>query len=324
MRALVTGGCGFIASDLTRLLAKRGDSVCVIDSLTYAGSLDAIEGVGAQLVKVNVTSPEARAAVFDWRPDIIFHAAAESHVDRSIASYRPFIETNVNGTWNLLEACRELRPKPLFIYISTDEVYGSLPHPLRADETFPLAPANPYAVSKTAAEHAVRAAANTWGQPYIITRSCNNFGPRQHPEKLIPGVARAILADEPVQLHGRGEAIREWIYVRDHTVALALLAARGTPCSTYNITTGWSLSCNEVADAVASTLARPMTVTYVPDRPGNDARYAMSASRLYGLGWQPSETFNSALRRTLDWYAAHTDWLADKDTSANFPSAQTA
>lgn len=316
MRALVTGGFGFIASELTERLIARGETVMVMDSMTYAADPANLATVEGQFehVQLEVQDPAAGHIIRQFKPDVIFHAAAESHVDRSIQSYYKFTETNLNGTWNLLEACRDIQPHPLMFYVSTDEVYGSIQLG-RADEDSPLNPSNPYSVTKAASEHAVRAGWNTWRIPYLITRSCNNYGPRQHPEKLIPRIITSLLSGQPIPLHGDGRNVREWIHVSDNVSAMLTVLDKGSLGCTYNITSGVSATNLEIIGRLAESIG-PANILHVPDRPGNDYRYAMTSSRLHELGWSTSTSLADGLRQTADWYRNTRKWWGNKADNA--------
>lgn len=293
----------------------------MVDSLTYAAdtsNLADCEGKFEHFL-CGVESPDIHPLLAHFKPDVIFHAAAESHVDRSLVSYRSFVETNITGTFNLLEACHLHVPKCRLLYVSTDEVYGSLEEG-RATEGTALNPSNPYSVSKSAAEQAVRAAAHTWGIPFTIARSCNNFGPRQHPEKLIPHAITQLLSGQPIQLHGNGLNIREWLYVADNVRALILVADVGVIGETYNITSAWSLSNRQVVELIANKLGVIPKIEIVNDRPGNDLRYAMTSAKLRLLGWKPEETLDSALDKTISWYEKSRMWWSNKLTPQSKPA----
>lgn len=314
-RVLVTGGFGFIASELVRQLVNDAHNVAVVDSMTYAAdtsNLADCEGKFEHFL-CGVESPDIHPLLAHFKPEIIFHAAAESHVDRSLASYRSFVDTNITGTFNLVEACRVHSPSTKFVYVSTDEVYGSLPEG-RASEGSILNPSNPYSVSKSAAESAVRAAAHTWGLPFLITRACNNYGPNQHPEKLIPHSITSLLSGDPIHLHGDGKNVREWIYVGDCARAIIRVAEQGSLGETYNITTGYSLTNRQVIEEIAAKLNTPANFLNVPDRPGNDLRYAMTSAKLRLLGWRPEETFSTGLDKTISWYEKSKMWWRHKLT----------
>lgn len=320
MRILVTGGFGFIASELVRQLVARGDKVATIDPLTYAASEDNLEDVAVEHFLCGVEEDSARAVIDNFKPEVIFHAAAESHVDRSISSYRAFVDTNITGTFNLLEGCRLHAPHALFVYVSTDEVYGSLSEG-RANEGSLVRPCNPYSVSKAAAENAIVAAGHTWGLRHIITRSCNNYGPRQHPEKLLPRTVTCLLSGQPVPVHGDGTNIREWIYVVDNCRALIIAADKGVPGEVYNITTGVARTNHQLVTEVATKMGTVPNIDYIPNRPGNDLRYAMTNSKLQLLGWKPEESLSSGLDKTISWYEKSRMWWSRKLTKPSSPAA---
>lgn len=317
-RVLVTGGFGFIASELVRQLVDRGDTVAVVDPLTYAADEDNLADCMGKFEHFvcGVEAPDVHPMLAYFKPEVLFHAAAESHVDRSLTSYRSFVETNITGTFNLVEAVRQHAPTCKFVYVSTDEVYGSLPEG-RASEGQQLNPCNPYSVSKCSAEQIVRASSHTWGLQAIVTRSCNNFGPRQHPEKLMPHAITRLLTGEPIHLHGAGANIREWIYVSDNVRAMLAAADQGVQGETYNITTTWDLTNLQLVHLLANKLGVVPRVEHVPDRPGNDLRYAMTSAKLRLLGWRPEETLDSALDKTLLWYERNKTWWSSKLTRSS-------
>ena len=337
---LVTGGAGFIGSNFVLdWLQSSQDStrpLINVDCLTYAGNLKNLEGVA--------THPGytfARADICDHarmdellakhQPRAIVHFAAESHVDRSILGPEAFVETNVRGTFVLLEAARAYwnrlseqdRAAFRFLHVSTDEVYGSL----RAEdpafcETTPYAPNSPYSATKAASDHMVRAYFHTYGLPAIITNCSNNYGPYHFPEKLIPLVITHALEGKPLPIYGDGLNVRDWLYVGDHCAALRLVLERGRPGETYNVGGGNERSNREVVETICEILdeLRPgsqhcphkQLIRFVKDRPGHDRRYAIDATKLEReLGWRPRETFSTGLRKTVEWYLDHPAWIAD-------------
>ncbi len=332
MRLLVTGGAGFIGSALIRhLLTTSRHQVLNLDALTYAGNLDSLAPVadhpGYRFVHADIRDRRALAGTFaDFRPEAVIHQAAESHVDRSIDGPLPFIQTNVEGTGTLLEVTREYwsqlappaRADFRFHHVSTDEVFGSLGKSGRFSEESPYAPRSPYAASKAASDHLVRAWHETYGLPTLITNCSNNYGPCQFPEKLIPLMIRKALRGEALPVYGDGSNIRDWLFVDDHARALVTVLERGRPGETYNIGGDSERSNLEVVEAVCAGLdvRRPRAagshralITFVADRPGHDWRYAIDAGKLRrDLGWQPLETFASGLDRTLDWYLTNEEW----------------
>ncbi|TKI03899.1 dTDP-glucose 4,6-dehydratase [Martelella alba] len=334
-RILITGGAGFIGSALVRLIiTATPDSVMVADKLTYAGNLDSLSPVSTHrryaFRRLDICDgPALRQTLEDYRPDCIMHLAAESHVDRSIDGPADFIRTNIDGTYRLLEAARRYwqsldapqQGRFRLHHISTDEVYGDL-----ADtgglfsETTPYAPSSPYSASKAASDHLVRAWHRTYGLPVLITNCSNNYGPYQFPEKLIPLVILNALAGKPLPVYGDGMQIRDWLYVEDHARALYQVVVSGKIGETYNIGGGNERKNIEVAQTLCALLdelaPRPIGVTsysdriaFVADRPGHDRRYAIDAGKIQReLGWQPEETFDSGLRKTVQWYLSHEAW----------------
>jgi len=331
---LVTGGAGFVGSALIRQLIDETDSTVInVDSLTYAGNLESLAGARQHpqhiFERVDIREREALDRLFgEHRPDAVVHLAAETHVDRSIDAPTPFIESNVVGTYNLLEAARaywnELEPEASetfrFQHVSTDEVYGDLglEDPAFTEES-PYAPSSPYAASKAAADHLVRAWHRTYGLPVLITHSSNNYGPYQFPEKLIPLMICNALEDKPLPVYGNGEHIREWLHVDDHARALRRALETGTPGHSYNIGGQGGLTNLEVVEAICSILDRlapraagsyAELVRFVTDRPGHDRRYAVDDAHIRTeLGWQPQERFQAGLTKTVQWYLDHPEWV---------------
>lgn len=317
MAIFVTGGAGFIGSAFIRAWVKRHPAETVInfDKLTYAGNLDNVAAAADhptyRFVRGDVCDAEAlRAAVPDGC-DAIVHFAAESHVDRSILSAREFITTNVLGTQVLLDVAREKGVKR-FLHISTDEVGGSLPDGRFFAEDSPLAPSSPYAASKAAAEHLVRAAAHTFGLDAVITRTSNNYGPYQFPEKLIPLALTNALEDRPIPVYGDGRQVRDWIHVDDHCAALQVVLEKGRPGATYHIGGRSPLENRTVLTMLLELLGKPTSLlTEVADRLGHDRRYAVDCSKIEReLGWRPQIPFAEGLAQTIAWYRAHGDWVA--------------
>jgi dTDP-glucose 4,6-dehydratase len=315
-KLFVTGGAGFIASAFVRLALE--DPACEIvnfDALTYAGNLDNLEGldpVRHRFVHGDIADRGAVLAALDEGTDAILNFAAESHVDRSIESVDPFLRTNVIGTQVLLDAARA-KDVGRFVHISTDEVMGSLPED---DESYfteesVFAPNSPYAASKAAAEHLVRAAHHTFGLNTLITRCGNNYGPRQFPEKFLPLALANAVHDEPIPLYGDGQNVRDWIYVDDHCRAVLLALEKGKPGATYNIGARNERRNIEVAKSVLNALGKPHSlIRFVKDRPGHDRRYAIDPARAETeLGWRPRETWESGLEKTIDWYQQNRVWL---------------
>ena len=338
MRILVTGGAGFIGSALIRhLLGDSEHQVLNLDKLTYAGNLESLAGVADspryQFVQADIGDRAAvGAALAQFQPDAIMHLAAESHVDRSIDAPAAFIQTNIVGTYSLLEACRAYwsglpegrRQRFRFHHVSTDEVYGDLPGGAAPfSETTAYAPSSPYSASKAAADHLVRAWQRTYGLPVLLSNCSNNYGPCQFPEKLIPLVILNALAGKPLPIYGNGQQLRDWLYVEDHVRALVQVLTRGQVGETYNIGGHNELKNLDVVQGICAMLdelaPRPANrgqarsykelITFVQDRPGHDQRYAIDAGKLEReLGWVPQESFGSGLRKTLHWYLANLDW----------------
>jgi dTDP-glucose 4,6-dehydratase len=320
---LVTGGAGFIGSNFVlSTIAATGEAIVNLDKLTYAGSLRNLEALRGDTRHVFVKGdicdrPLVRRLLAEHRPRAIVHFAAESHVDRSISGPAPFVETNVVGTFCLLEEARaywkEAADGFRFVHISTDEVYGSLgPDDPAFTESTPFAPNSPYAASKAAADHMVRAYHHTYGLPTLTTNCSNNYGPFQFPEKLIPLMIQQALAGKPLPVYGDGRNVRDWLYVADHCEAVRAVLERGRPGETYNIGGNSEKMNIDLVNTLCALLdeLRPRSqgrygelVSFVRDRPGHDRRYAIDASKVRReLGWQPAETFESGLRKTVQWY----------------------
>lgn len=330
----ITGGAGFIGSHLVRhVLYSREDwYVHTIDALTYAGNLanlsDVLSHPRHTFHKIDIADRDAVEQVWaQTQPEMILHLAAESHVDRSILSPMDFVHTNVIGTITLLEAARHHwkgRTDVLFYQVSTDEVYGSLPEGGFFTEASPYDPRSPYSASKAAADHFVRAYGHTYGIPYLISNCGNNYGPYQFPEKLIPLTITHLIERKPIPVYGTGQNVRDWIYVEDHARAIALLAERGKRGHTYLIGAKnprpnlevVRLLC-DIYDELTGSQGSQALITFVKDRPGHDFRYAIEPSpHLYEVGWQPEVSFTEGLRRTVQWYLAHTEWLTAVRTGA--------
>jgi dTDP-glucose 4,6-dehydratase len=311
-RYLVTGGAGFIGSNFIRYLSKHEPTATVtnLDLLTYAG-VEATAGEldelpGHELVRGDILDTDLVEKLMIDR-DVVVHFAAESHVDRSIEGPAVFLETNVVGTGSLLEAARRQKVG-LFIHVSTDEVYGSVPGP-SASEDGPLRPSSPYSASKAGADMVALAYAATYDCPVVVTRCTNNYGPYQHPEKLIPLFVTNLLDGGRVPLYGTGENQRDWLFVEDHCAALHLLVDHGDPGEIYNIGADAQLSNIEVTRRILTILGMDEAwIEPVPDRPGHDLRYAVDSSKLRALGWEPAHSFDEHLDATVDWYRAREDW----------------
>jgi dTDP-glucose 4,6-dehydratase len=313
----ITGGAGFIGSAFIKLALEQNPTceITNFDALTYAGNPDNLEGLDQsryRFVRGDICEPEAVLSALDEGTDAIINFAAESHVDRSIASAGEFLRTNIIGTQVLLDAARERKVRR-FIHISTDEVMGALPDDDQAffTEASPYAPNSPYAASKAAAEHFVRAAHHTFGLDTVITRCGNNYGPRQFPEKLIPLIISNALHDEPVPIYGDGLYTRDWIYVEDHCRAIQLGLEKGLPGAIYNIGARNERRNIEVVEAILKALGKPLSlIRYVKDRPGHDRRYAIDPSKVEEeLNWRPQETWESGLEKTIRWYEQNQTWI---------------
>lgn len=333
MRIFVTGGAGFIGSALVRhLIENSGHEVLNFDKLTYAGTLSTVERVAGsdryRFVRGDICDAEAvRAAIAGFRPHIITHLAAESHVDRSIDGPGAFVQTNLVGTFVMLSEARaywqdlagDTRDAFRFHHISTDEVYGSLGEDGLFTEDTPYDPRSPYSASKAGSDHLVSAWGHTYGLPVLITNCSNNYGPYHFPEKLIPLMIAKALDGEPLPVYGKGDQVRDWLYVEDHVRALQAVFERGVTGRTYNVG-GFNEKQNiEVVHTICTILDRlhPRTdgkpyaeqIASVADRPGHDKRYAIDASRIESeLGWQPQETFKSGIEKTVRWYLDNEAW----------------
>lgn len=331
MRVLVTGGAGFIGSALVRyLVLEAGCHVLNFDKLTYAGNLcnlTLVEGrSGYRFVKADICDRAAVAEVFEtFQPDQVIHLAAESHVDRSIDAAADFIQTNVIGTFTLLEGARQYwnglngraRQDFRFLHVSTDEVFGSLGEHGLFSETTPYNPSSPYSASKASSDHLARAWHRTYGLPVVLSNCSNNYGPYHFPEKLIPLNILNALEGRSLPVYGDGSNIRDWLYVDDHARALHLICTRGRPGASYNVGGRNERKNIEVVRGICAILdeLRPQhaphgrLITFVSDRPGHDHRYAIDASKLEReLGWMAQETFDSGLRKTVEWYLSNEAW----------------
>ena len=332
-RIIVTGGAGFIGSAVVRMLIRETPhEVCVVDKLTYAGNPESLAEVSGspryRFEKVDICDRAELDRVFrDFRPDAVMHLAAETHVDRSIDDPGEFIRSNIFGTYTLLETARHYfgtlsadgKKAFRFHHISTDEVYGDLKGPEDFfRETTSYAPSSPYSASKASSDHLVRAWRRTFGLPTMVTNCSNNYGPYHFPEKLIPLVILHALAGKPLPVYGNGAQIRDWLYVEDHARALIRVVTEGVPGETYNIGGHNEKKNIEVVETICSLLdelsprsdGKPYReqITFVADRPGHDLRYAIDASKIgRELGWKPCETFESGLRKTVQWYLDNRD-----------------
>jgi len=330
MRVIVTGGAGFIGSALVRyLVLEKGYDVLTIDALTYAGceaSLKVVDNKpNHRFLKANICDGAAMAAaIADFAPDRIMHLAAESHVDRSITGAADFIQTNMVGTFTLLEAARaywnglegQAKQDFRFLHVSTDEVYGSLGEEGLFAETTPYDPSSPYSASKAASDHLAKAWQRTYGLPVVVSNCSNNYGPYHFPEKLIPLTILNALAGRALPVYGKGENIRDWLYVDDHARALDLIIEKGRPGETYNVGGRNERRnidvvrriCAVLDELVPGDAPRESLIAFVTDRPGHDARYAIDATRLETeLGWRARENFDSGIEKTVRWYLDN-DW----------------
>ncbi|AFY94245.1 dTDP-glucose 4,6-dehydratase [Chamaesiphon minutus] len=331
---LVTGGAGFIGSNFVSLAIDSTDLTIVnLDKLTYAGNLATVEQFANNDRQIFVKGDIGDRQLIDkllaqYQPQAIVNFAAETHVDRSIDGPASFIETNINGTFNLLECARQYwreladaaRSEFRFLHISTDEVFGSLgPNDPAFTELTPYTPNSPYSASKASSDHLVRSYFHTYGLPTLITNCSNNYGPYQFPEKLIPLMILNALAGKPLPIYGDGQNVRDWLYVRDHCSAIALVLAKGTPGETYNVGGNaerdnlWLVDrlCTILDELLPTSPHCPhkQLVEFVRDRPGHDRRYAIDFTKLNTeLGWQPTEDIDSGLRRTVQWYIDNQDW----------------
>ena len=330
MKLLVTGGAGFIGSAVVRLAVARGYNVVNLDALTYAACIDNIVSVSNsplhKFEHADICDSAAIARIFtEHLPDAVMHLAAESHVDRSIDGPGAFMETNITGTYNMLEAARahwieQGRPESFrFHHISTDEVFGSLPDDpeVKFTEETPYDPRSPYSASKAASDHLVRAWHETYGLPVVLSNCSNNYGPYHFPEKLVPVIILNALAGKPLPIYGNGSNVRDWLYVEDHADALLTVLSNGEIGRSYNIGGENERSNLELVRSLCKILdelhpaERPYAelITYVADRPGHDARYSIDPSRIRDeLGWQPSVTVEEGLRRTVQWYLDNEEW----------------
>lgn len=341
VKILVTGGAGFIGSAVVRHITNNTpDSVINVDKLTYAGNLESLAEVSGNdrytFVQADICDRNALDKIFaEHQPDAVMHLAAESHVDRSITGPAEFIETNIVGTYTLLEAARaywsqmteERKTNFRLHHISTDEVYGDLPHPdeCQDGEVLPLftettsyAPSSPYSASKASSDHLVRAWQRTYGLPCIVTNCSNNYGPYHFPEKLIPLVILNALEGKNLPVYGKGDQIRDWLYVEDHARALYTVVTKGMLGETYNIgghNEKKNLDvvltiCDLLDELVPKNTSYREQITYVADRPGHDRRYAIDASKISNdLNWKPEETFESGIRKTVAWYLTNQQWV---------------
>lgn len=341
MKILVTGGAGFIGSAVVRHLIRQTEhSVVNLDKLTYAATLDALEDCGQSdrytLEQADICDAGALARIFDQhQPDAVLHLAAESHVDRSIDGPEDFIQTNIVGTFRLLQAARshyeglsgEKRDAFRFHHVSTDEVFGALSptDPAFTEET-PYQPNSPYSASKASSDHLVRAWGETFGLPVVSSNCSNNYGPWQYPEKLIPVLIMKARDLQPLPIYGKGDNVRDWLFVDDHASALAAILERGRLGESYNVGGNAERTNLDVVEAVCAVMdeARPENaphnrlISYVTDRPGHDFRYAINASKIKAeLGWEPAHRFDAGIAETVRWYLDHEEWWRSLQQSSD-------
>ncbi len=327
-KILITGGAGFIGSHVVRLFVNKYTDTDIynLDKLSYAGNLENLKDIETKknyhFIKGDITNANFINDLFKTHSfQGVVHLAAESHVDRSIKNPNEFVETNITGTVNLLNAFRKYKPQDatVFYHVSTDEVYGSLGKTGLFTETTPYDPKSPYSASKAASDHLVRAYGHTYGMSYIISNCSNNYGPNQFPEKLIPLVINNIKNMKPIPVYGKGDNVRDWLYVEDHAAAIELLYRKGEKQNTYNIggNNEWTnidlikVICREADKKLGREAgSSEKLITFVTDRAGHDKRYAIDASKIHNkLGWKPSVKFEQGIIKTLDWYLNNEDWL---------------
>jgi dTDP-glucose 4,6-dehydratase len=331
MRVVVTGGAGFIGSAVCRhFLLNLGHEVIVLDKLTYAGNLASLAPVASRpgyvFEKLDICEARGVARIFNkYQPDAVIHLAVESHVDRSISGSRVFVQTNVVGTFTLLEVARAYlhaykgacKENFRFVHVSTDEVYGSLGEFGLFTEKSPYDPSSPYSATKAASDHIAKAWHRTYGIPVIVSNCSNNYGPYQFPEKLIPLTVLNALEGLPLPVYGNGSNIRDWLYVDDHARALGIILEKGSPGMTYNVGGRNERRNIDVVNQICACMDQQLSsqgrhgrlITYVADRPGHDQRYAIDASKLETeLGWRAQETFETGIQKTVRWYLENTDW----------------
>ena len=331
MKIIVTGGAGFIGANFLNLFVPRfpEHQFINLDKLTYAANLESLRGIESlpnyALQRIDINDAAAVDEIFEATdPDLVVHFAAESHVDRSIHGPREFIRTNIEGTFNLLEACRKHWPSGdgrLFHHVSTDEVYGSLGETGAFSETTAYDPSSPYSASKAASDHIVRAYHRTYGLPIKVTNCSNNYGPMQFPEKLIPLMVLNALERKPLPIYGRGLNVRDWLYVTDHCEAIWTVIERGRIGRTYNVGGNSEkrnidvvdLLCHIIAEETGSDPSELLALKeFVADRPGHDLRYAIDATRIREeCEWEPKETFDTGIRKTVRWYLSNQSWVDD-------------
>ncbi|MEP7365873.1 MAG: dTDP-glucose 4,6-dehydratase [Acidobacteriota bacterium] len=317
MNLLVTGGAGFIGSAFVRLVlaTQPGTRVVNLDKLTYAGNLENLVSISShkdyRFVRGDIGDQAlVESLLADEKIDAIVHFAAESHVDRSILSSKPFVETNVLGTLALLDAARKVK-LARFVHVSTDEVYGDIDAPHEADERFPLRASSPYSASKASSDLLALSYVRTFGMNLSVTRASNNYGPYQFPEKLIPLMISNALDEKPLPVYGDGQQVRDWLYVDDHCRGIWAVLEKGAPGEVYNIGGNCSLPNLDVVHRILALTGRSASlITTVADRPGHDRRYALTSAKMErDLGWTPQMDFERGLRLTIDWYRANPEWV---------------
>ena len=317
MKLIVTGGAGFIGSCFVRLSLQTEPNLEIVnlDKLTYAGNLENLAPVADnpryRFVKGDICDADlVRKMLEETKPDAVVHFAAESHVDRSIFAPQPVFDTNLKGSFTLLEAIRAQRVSR-FVHVSTDEVYGSLAEPLEADETFPLQPSSPYSAAKAGSDLMALAYHKTYKLPVLVTRASNNYGPYHFPEKLIPLMISNAFEDKPLPLYGDGLQVRDWLYVEDHCRAILSVLKKGREGEIYNIGGNRSLTNREVVDRILQITGKPAAlIQYVTDRPAHDRRYALSSAKIQNeTGWSPQMRFEAGLAATVEWYRTNQAWV---------------
>jgi dTDP-glucose 4,6-dehydratase len=309
MRILVTGGAGFIGTNFVRLLVKKypHDEIIVLDKLTYAGRMENLAGIRDRITFIKGDICRAEDIAKGGPYDVIFNFAAETHVDRSITDPESFVKTDVVGTCTLLNYALK-HDVDRYIQISTDEVYGSTMNGSFREADI-LDPSSPYSASKAAAEHIVHSFYKTYGLPVLITRSSNNFGPYQYPEKLIPVLIIKAVSDQPLPIYGTGQNVRDWLYVDDNCTGIDTVYSKGKTGEAYNIGAGNEKTNLEIAKTVLSLLNKSEDlITFVQDRPGHDFRYSIATEKIQCLGWTPAHTFEQGMKKTIEWYLANTAW----------------
>ena len=322
MKILVTGGAGFIGSAFVRLAVAAGHTVINFDKLTYAGNLENLTELEGEpryeFVRGDICDDQAVEAVFSsYKPEVVVHFAAESHVDRSILSPEPVVATNFMGSFQMLEGAKR-HAVSRYVHVSTDEVYGSIDAPHDADETWPLIASSPYSASKAGSDLLALSYFKTFKQPVIVTRASNNYGPYQFPEKLIPLMISNALDDQPLPIYGDGQQVRDWLYVDDHCRAILAVLLKGREGEIYNVGGSRALANLDVVRRILAITGKPESLMVtVKDRPGHDRRYAITSEKLEReTGWRAEMDFDIGLKATVDWYASHREWVNRVKTGA--------